>query len=174
MSRPINKIFYFSLGRVTPNSKGSFLNSLDQKSSLAAAMCGIDNDYLVLESSQNIEKVFHNEPFENALEEFFLSTPWEGMDEHKVKKLLISAYKDMSDEAFCEKDINYFCADCDDDVINYSPAMFVFCKVVEEFDGAFYNSEYCEVIYELEKHFSLFSLRGRLDESIRQVYGIRT
>jgi hypothetical protein len=173
MSKPINKIFYLSLGEVISSSTGTFDNCLKNDWGLAIAVCGVDSEYLVLENSQNIEKVFHNQSFEDSVDEFILCHPFGESDTPQIKNLLISAFKNLHDVDFCSQNKKYFCTDYQDDVAEFYPSIFASCEVFDESVDAFYSTEYNEINYDLEKYFSLFSLRRKLTHAIHNIYGVR-
>lgn len=173
MSKPINKIFYLSLGEVISSSTGTFEDCLKNDWGLAIAVCGLSSEYLVLEDNQNNEKIFHNKSFENSLDEFILSRPYSDSITPEIKNLLISAYINLSDVDFCSQSKKHFCTDYEDNIAEFSPSIFASCEVSDEFVGAFYSTEYNEIKYDFEKFFSLFSLRGRLSKSMHHIYGIR-
>lgn len=173
MSKPINKIFYLSLGEVISSSTGSFEDCLKNDWGLAIAVCGVNNEYLVLENSQNVEKVFYNKSFEDSVDEFILCHPFRELGTPQIKDLLVSAYKNLNDVEFRGQNKKYFCTDYQDDIAGFSPSIFASCEVFDEYVDAFYSTEYNEINCDLEKYFSFFSLRGRLIQSLHNIYGVR-
>ena len=173
MSKPINKISYLSLGEVISSRAGTFDTCLKSDWGLAIAVCGVDSEYLVLENTQNIEKVFRNQSFEDCVDEFISCHPFGESDTPQIKNLLISAYKNLNDVDFCSQNKKYFCTDYQDDVAEFYPSIFASCEVFDESVDAFYSTEYNEIKFDFEKYFSFFSLRRRLTKTICNIYGVR-
>ncbi|QWE13967.1 hypothetical protein [Polynucleobacter sp. AP-Sving-400A-A2] len=172
MFEPINRIAYLSLGRVDDGVGETFERSLLKDWSLAVAVFGRNSEFLVLESHLDEEKIFEKKFFEEVIDDFFWEHPYGEVNTLKIRSLLIGAYKNLSDSEFCSGNTNYFCTDYDASISEFYPSLFVTCKSIDTFEGAFFSSDYGEIKYDAEKFFSLFSLRDRLSLGTNHVYGV--
>jgi hypothetical protein len=171
MFEPINRITYLSLGRVDDGVGETFERFVLKDWDLAVALCGRNSEFLVLESHLEEEKVFEDKLFEEVIDDFFWEHPYGEASTSKIKSLLISTYKNLSHKEFCSGNTNNFCTDYDANISEFRPSLFVTCKSVDTFEGAFFSTEYGEIKYDAEKFFSLFSLRDRFNFIRSPMYG---
>lgn len=172
MFEPINRIAYLSLGRVDDGVGETFEKYLLKDWGLAVAVCGRNGEFLVLESHLEEEKIFEEKLFEDVMDDFVWEHPYGEVNTSKIKSLLIGAYKNISDSEFCSSSTNYFCTDYDTSASEFHPSLFVTCKTIDTFEGAFFSTDYGEIKYDAEKFFSLFSIRDRLILGANHVYGV--
>jgi hypothetical protein len=173
MAIPIYKIQYFFWGILNSKSTESSFEDLPEGChKLAIATCGDKNPILVLESSERISSVYESVGIKQVIHDYIQQAPIDKKYSELVQNLLIDAFNNAGDEAYCEKNIRHFITDPEDLVSQYSPCIFTFSDIAPNFEGAFFNAEFFEIKYEADKLFSFYDLYGRLDQHRSCVYGI--
>ena len=173
MSQPINEIFYFSIGIIDSIGSLNFENNLDANWGLSVAICGINNEYIVLESKGVEARIFKNNGFIKSLDEYHKLGLIDLSMNPDFVNILISSYNDIASDEYCAKNKNYFYSDSEESIETFSPCFFVLCDKVSEFEGCFYNPDYFEITYDTDKLFSLYDLFGRLNQFRNNVYGVK-
>jgi len=172
MSSPINKLFYINLIKIKNKSEESFESLCNTQIRIAIAICGLNEEFIVIETLTENPKVFKKKKIGFVIEYLSKSVPEDFYEITVVSELILSSYLQIDSKEFCASlGHNYFCVDSDESTQNFTPCIFSICDYVEEIEGAFYNTDFFEISYDADKLFSLFDLYGSLDQYRSNVYG---
>jgi hypothetical protein len=171
MSEPVNNIQFFSFGSVNNKTDKTYENLLNKNIWLVIAQCGRNNEYTIIENSENKIEIFHTEKFNELIDSFIINLLPAIFNVEDTKNLIINSFNNVDEINFRKNKFSNFIADYDELVGNHIPCIFLISDFIDKLQGAFCNTEYIEISFEVEKFLSLYDLYKAMIPGSKKVYG---
>lgn len=168
----INQIKILRVGKVSKDSIGNFHNFIDMNSWLAIALCGKENQYLLIQTSEGFESFTTAINLMEVLHEGLATLSLDITPE--IEHLMKIAALDNEDGVMRLKNTYEFIADWETSVADYAPCIFCAKEYLDPDFDVLLNTDHFEIAFDMDKFSSIGDLPFFSSEfNGGEVYGIR-